>query len=60
MWRQVHASQLGLHWAGAPEIARRLVAAALASPQAGVVVPPPDDESGEQTLSLSGLTPPTG
>ncbi|GAA2516323.1 cobyrinate a,c-diamide synthase [Winogradskya humida] len=29
VWRQVHASQLGLHWAGAPEIARRLVAAAL-------------------------------
>jgi cobyrinic acid a,c-diamide synthase len=28
VWRQVHASQLGLHWAGAPEIARRLVAAA--------------------------------
>jgi cobyrinic acid a,c-diamide synthase len=32
-WRQVHASQLGLHWAGAPEIARRLVAAAVAGPQ---------------------------
>jgi cobyrinic acid a,c-diamide synthase len=30
--RQVHASQLGLHWAGAPEIARRLVAAAVAGP----------------------------
>jgi cobyrinic acid a,c-diamide synthase len=28
VWRQVHASQLGLHWAGAPEIARRVVAAA--------------------------------
>ena len=28
VWRQVHASQLGLHWAGAPEIARRFVAAA--------------------------------
>jgi cobyrinic acid a,c-diamide synthase len=27
VWRQVHASQLGLHWAGAPEIARRFVAA---------------------------------
>jgi len=32
VWRQVHASQLGLHWAGAPEIARRLVAAAAAGP----------------------------
>ncbi|MEU4560379.1 cobyrinate a,c-diamide synthase [Actinoplanes sp. NPDC023936] len=32
VWRQVHASQLGLHWAAAPEIARRLVAAALAGP----------------------------
>ncbi|MGA5304451.1 cobyrinate a,c-diamide synthase [Nucisporomicrobium flavum] len=29
VWRQVHASQLGLHWAGAPEIARRLVAATI-------------------------------
>ena len=31
VWRQVHASQLGLHWAGAPEIARRLVVAAATS-----------------------------
>ncbi|MFI5496920.1 cobyrinate a,c-diamide synthase [Actinoplanes sp. NPDC051859] len=29
VWRQVHASQLQLHWAGAPDIARRVVAAAL-------------------------------
>jgi cobyrinic acid a,c-diamide synthase len=29
VWRRVHASQLGLHWASAPEIARRLVAAAV-------------------------------
>ena len=28
VWRQVHASQLGLHWAAAPEIARRLIVAA--------------------------------
>ncbi|BCB87318.1 hypothetical protein Psuf_046310 [Phytohabitans suffuscus] len=28
VWRRVHASQLMLHWAGAPEIAHRLVAAA--------------------------------
>lgn len=34
VWRQVHASQLGLHWAGAPEIARRLVAAAQTGPAA--------------------------
>lgn len=27
VWRSVHASQLGLHWAGAPEIASRLVGA---------------------------------
>jgi cobyrinic acid a,c-diamide synthase len=33
VWRQVHASQLGLHWAAAPEIARRLVAAAQVGPQ---------------------------
>jgi cobyrinic acid a,c-diamide synthase len=32
VWRQVHASQLGLHWAGAPDIARRLVTAAAAGP----------------------------
>jgi cobyrinic acid a,c-diamide synthase len=32
VWRQVHASHLGLHWAGAPEIARRMVAAASAGP----------------------------
>ncbi len=32
VWRQVHASQLGLHWAAAPEIAKRLVAAAVAGP----------------------------
>jgi cobyrinic acid a,c-diamide synthase len=38
VWRQVHASQLGLHWAGAPDIARRLVTAAAAGPL-GTVVP---------------------
>jgi len=32
VWRQVHASQLGLHWAAAPEIAKRLVAAAIDGP----------------------------
>jgi cobyrinic acid a,c-diamide synthase len=32
VWRQVHASQLGLHWAAAPEIAKRIVAAAIAGP----------------------------
>ena len=38
--RQVHASQLGLHWAGAPEIARRLIAAA-----AGRPARPPEGQS---------------
>jgi cobyrinic acid a,c-diamide synthase len=28
VWRNVHASYLTLHWAGAPDIARRVVAAA--------------------------------
>jgi cobyrinic acid a,c-diamide synthase len=32
VWRQVHASQLGLHWSAAPEIAKRVVAAAIAGP----------------------------
>ncbi|MGK5681291.1 cobyrinate a,c-diamide synthase [Actinoplanes sp. URMC 104] len=32
VWRQVHASQLGLHWAAAPEIAKRVVSAAVAGP----------------------------
>jgi cobyrinic acid a,c-diamide synthase len=32
VWRQVHASQLGLHWAAAPEIAKRIVGAAMAGP----------------------------
>lgn len=46
VWGQVHASQLGLNWAGAPEIARRLVAAARAGPPVAVsasVVPEGDD-----------------
>ena len=58
VWRQVHASQLGLHWAGAPEIARRVVAAMLTPAEAAVAGPAPDEDAGEQTLSLSGLTPP--
>jgi cobyrinic acid a,c-diamide synthase len=43
--RQVHASQLGLHWAGAPEIARRVVAAAVAGP--GGAVPTADAVDGD-------------
>ncbi|HEU4348861.1 MAG TPA: cobyrinate a,c-diamide synthase [Actinoplanes sp.] len=47
VWRQVHASQLGLHWAAAPEIARRLTIAATSvgdrsgtpMPHAGPLVP---------------------
>ncbi|GAA0797462.1 cobyrinate a,c-diamide synthase [Spirilliplanes yamanashiensis] len=34
VWRRVHASQLGLHWAGAPDIARRLVTTAVSPPLA--------------------------
>ena len=52
VWRQVHASQLGLHWAAAPEIAKRLVAAAIAGP-----LPAP----GPVELSApSGMTPLAG
>ncbi|MGX4652589.1 cobyrinate a,c-diamide synthase [Micromonospora sp. SCSIO 07396] len=40
VWRGVHASQLGLHWAAYPEIAARLVtAAATPSPVEGVAAP---------------------
>ncbi|WP_067497021.1 cobyrinate a,c-diamide synthase [Actinoplanes sp. TFC3] len=59
VWRQVHASQLGLHWAGAPEIARRLVAAslpqspAIISPAAPLPVKPAEADSEEATLSLT-------
>ncbi len=65
--RQVHASQLGLHWAGAPEIARRLVAAAVGTAPA-VPVParpipaqpsPVGDEPATVTLpSVAPITPP--
>ncbi|HEX5595751.1 MAG TPA: cobyrinate a,c-diamide synthase [Micromonosporaceae bacterium] len=41
VWRRVHASQLTLHWAGAPEIARRLVAAAVAAAPDPAPAPPP-------------------
>jgi cobyrinic acid a,c-diamide synthase len=49
VWRQVHASQLGLHWAGAPEIARRLVAAAVAGPPvaAGAAAVPEGDDTAD-------------
>jgi cobyrinic acid a,c-diamide synthase len=48
VWRQVHASQLGLHWAGAPEIARRLVAAAVAGPPAAAI---PDGGQGADVVA---------
>ncbi|MFY1636809.1 cobyrinate a,c-diamide synthase [Solwaraspora sp. WMMB335] len=35
VWRRVHASQLILHWAGSPGIARRLVTAAASAGRAG-------------------------
>lgn len=38
VWRRVHASQLTLHWAGAPEIGHRLVSAARAA-TGGTAVP---------------------
>jgi cobyrinic acid a,c-diamide synthase len=49
VWRQVHASQLGLHWAGAPEIARRLVAAAAAGTRAAgsAGVTPSNDDTAD-------------
>jgi cobyrinic acid a,c-diamide synthase len=40
VWRGVHASYLTLHWAGAPEIARRVVAAAVDSPPVAADDPP--------------------
>jgi cobyrinic acid a,c-diamide synthase len=42
VWRRVHASFLTLHWAGAPEIARRLLAAAASSGGAAAVGAGPD------------------
>jgi cobyrinic acid a,c-diamide synthase len=48
-WRQVHASQLGLHWAAAPEIAKRLVAAAVAGPR-----PASAPSGGERVLEPVG------
>ncbi|MFY1651767.1 cobyrinate a,c-diamide synthase [Solwaraspora sp. WMMB762] len=46
VWRRVHASQLTLHWAGAPEIARRLVVAA-ADGRPGAGSPGPGSPAGE-------------
>lgn len=53
VWRQVHASQLGLHWAAAPEIARRLVAAAVAGPNAAPVQAPPVKAAPDRSLTGS-------
>ncbi|MEO3748317.1 cobyrinate a,c-diamide synthase [Plantactinospora sp. B5E13] len=39
VWRRVHASQLMVHWASSPGIARRLVAAALSVPPARPAAP---------------------
>jgi cobyrinic acid a,c-diamide synthase len=59
VWRQVHASQLGLHWAAAPEIAKRVVAAAAASMAPMQSTAPPTQPS---SSSQSGPVPrpPTG
>ncbi|HEX5542829.1 MAG TPA: cobyrinate a,c-diamide synthase [Micromonospora sp.] len=59
VWRRVHASQLALHWAGAPEVARRLVAAAVAASPDPAAAPPPAQgdrqpapaDRGEQTAA---------
>jgi cobyrinic acid a,c-diamide synthase len=40
VWRRVHASFLTLHWAGAPDIAPRLAAAAAPAPQTTGPMPP--------------------
>ncbi len=62
--RQVHASQLGLHWAGAPEIARRMVAAAVALRPAPAEVPeqvsPAGDEPATVTMPSVAPIPPPG
>ncbi|MEV6345076.1 cobyrinate a,c-diamide synthase [Actinoplanes sp. NPDC051851] len=54
VWRQVHASQLGLHWAAAPEIANRLVQAAVAGPAGSSPHLPPT-----QPMSPASHLPPT-
>jgi cobyrinic acid a,c-diamide synthase len=52
VWRQVHASQLGLHWAAAPEIAKRVVAAAIAGP-VSLQQPPLSPQSSMSQSSMS-------
>ncbi|HEY7272120.1 MAG TPA: cobyrinic acid a,c-diamide synthase, partial [Actinoplanes sp.] len=49
VWRQVHASQLSLHWAGTPDIARRLVLAAATGPGGtpGVTLTPQGDDTAD-------------
>ena len=53
--RQVHASQLGLHWAAAPEIARRVVSAARAAFPSGDAGGGPQDP-GPETPFARGVT----
>ncbi|MEU8237478.1 cobyrinate a,c-diamide synthase [Actinoplanes missouriensis] len=65
VWRQVHASQLGLHWAAAPEIARRVVAAALAGPgqpggPAGSAPSAPQAMSSSSSQSMPAGSAPSG
>lgn len=47
VWRRVHASQLTLHWAGTPEVAPRLVAAARGE-RPGRWAPEGPDETAER------------
>jgi cobyrinic acid a,c-diamide synthase len=56
VWRQVHASQLGLHWAAAPEIAKRMVAAAIAGP-ASLQKPAPPMPPAAAAVAMSSPPP---
>ncbi|WJK43113.1 cobyrinate a,c-diamide synthase [Solwaraspora sp. WMMA2056] len=69
VWRRVHASQLTLHWAGAPDIARRLVLAAADGRLAGADsrgpagdgrVPGPDHRGGDGPVPEESPMPPMG
>jgi cobyrinic acid a,c-diamide synthase len=51
VWRGVHASYLTLHWAGTPDLARRLVAAAAAG--AEEAPPPVPAGSSEQVEAVA-------
>ncbi|MEE6262710.1 cobyrinate a,c-diamide synthase [Plantactinospora sonchi] len=62
VWRRVHASQLMVHWASSPGIARRLVAAALSVPPARPAAPAgaPAGGTGAPPSAQTGGTAPAG